>query len=132
MEFAFPWPYSQGEWLGWWSALVTALFGLLLLLMPRTALRLLRLQPAAALPGAVVGEARSTVAGFHLGIGLSCLLLAQPLLYLALGACWGLAAFGRLVSIVADRGATPRNWALLAVEAVLAALPLAFVLGFVA
>ncbi|TIW27946.1 MAG: DUF4345 domain-containing protein, partial [Mesorhizobium sp.] len=30
MEFAFPWPMSQGEWLAWSSAVVTLLFGLLL------------------------------------------------------------------------------------------------------
>ncbi|TIO72455.1 MAG: DUF4345 domain-containing protein, partial [Mesorhizobium sp.] len=28
MEFAFPWPASQGEWLAWSSAVVTLLIGL--------------------------------------------------------------------------------------------------------
>ena len=34
------------------------------------------------------------MAGFYLGLGLCCILLAQPLLYLALGFSWLFAAFG--------------------------------------
>jgi hypothetical protein len=131
MELAFPWPYSQGEWMAWWSALVTVLFGLLLFFLPGTSLRILRLRPVEAHPEAVA-EARATMAGFYLGLGLACILLAQPLLYLALGLSWGFTAFGRLVSILSDRGNTIYNWISLIVELVLAALPLAFALGFVA
>jgi hypothetical protein len=72
------------------------------------------------------------MAGFYLGLGLACILLAQPLLYLALGLSWGFTAFGRLVSILSDRGNTVYNWISLVIELVLAALPLAFALGFVA
>lgn len=131
MELAFPWPFSQGEWMAWWVALATVLFGLLMFFAPATSLRILRLRPAEAHPEAV-GEARATMAGFYLGLGMSCLLLAQPLLYLALGLSWAFTAFGRLVSILSDRGSTAYNWISLLIELVLATLPLAFALGFVA
>jgi hypothetical protein len=103
MEFSFPWPMSQGEWLAWTSAVVTAALGLLLFLAPGIGFRLLRLQPHPDKPEAVI-EGRSRFAGFYLGVGLCAILLAQPLLY---------------------------NWAALAVDLALAALPLAFAFGFV-
>ncbi|MFN4272338.1 MAG: AGROH133_08824 family phage infection protein [Rhizobiaceae bacterium] len=131
MELAFPWPVSQGEWLAWWSALVTVLFGLMLFFLPGISLRILRLRPAENHPEAV-GEARATMAGFYLGLGLACLLLAQPLLYLALGLSWAFTAFGRLVSILSDRGSTLYNWISLLIEIVLAALPLAYAFGLIA
>ena len=132
MEFAFPWPFSQGEWLAWSSSAVTVLLGLILFFAPALSLRLLRLQPVAEHPEALA-EARATMAGFYLGLGLCCLLLGnQPFLYMALGLCWALTAFGRIVSMMSDRGNTLYNWFSLALEVILAALPLAFALGFVA
>lgn len=131
LEFVFPWPTSTGGWLAFLSAAVTIAFGLLLFFAPRWSLRLLRLQPVPDHPEAL-SESRATMAGFYLGVGLACVLLDQPLLYLALGAAWAFTAFGRLVSIALDRGNTAFNWISVIVELVLAALPLAFVLGFVA
>jgi hypothetical protein len=131
MELAFPWPMSQGEWMAWWSAVITVLFGLMLFFAPRLSLRVLRLRPAENHPEAV-GEARATMAGFYLGLGLSSILLAQPLLYLALGLSWTFTAFGRLVSILSDRGSTLPNWVWLLIELVLAALPLGFAFGLFA
>lgn len=124
----FYWPSTQGEWLAWTSAAITVLFGLMLLVAPRTSLRILRLQTAPDHPEAL-SEARGTMAGFYLGVGICALLLAQPLIYLALGAGWALTALGRLVSIVSDRGVTGFNLASVAIEAVLAALPLLYGLG---
>lgn len=131
MEFAFPWPMSQGEWLAWSSALVTVLFGLVALFAPRMTLKLLRLETRPDRPEAVA-QSRASLAGFWLGVGLSCLLLAQPMIYLALGVAWGLTAFGRLISMLSDGGNNLYNWAALLIEAVLAALALAYALGFVA
>ena len=130
MEFEFPWPFTQGEWLAWSSAAVTILLGLILLFLPRTALRVLRLQTVPDHPAAA-SEARSTMAGFYLGLGISCILLAQPLLYMALGFSWVFTVFGRVVSMLSDRGNTLYNWISLVIELVLAALPLAFWFGFV-
>lgn len=131
MEFAFPWPLSQGEWLAWTCAAITAAFGLLMLFAPGTTLRMLRLQTVPGHPEAV-SETRATMAGFHLGVGLASILLAQPLLYLTLGLCWGLAAFGRIISVLSDNGNTAWNWLRLVIEAALAALALSYALGFVA
>jgi uncharacterized membrane protein HdeD (DUF308 family) len=129
MEFSVPWPQSQGEWLAWTSAAITVLFGVLLLFAPRVSLRVLRLQTTERHPEAV-SEARATMAGFYLGTGLCCILLAQPLLYMTLGASWGFTAFGRLVSMLSDRGNTLYNWFSFVLELALAALPLGFAFGF--
>ncbi len=130
MEFAFPWPTSQGEWLAWSSSVVTVLLGLIFLFAPRLTFRLLRLQPTERHPEAL-GEARATMSGFYLGLGLCCILLAQPLLYTALGFSWLFTAFGRIVSILSDNGNTIYNWVWLVIEIVLAALVLGFALGLV-
>jgi uncharacterized membrane protein HdeD (DUF308 family) len=131
MEFAFPWPMTNGEWMAFGSAALTVLFGLLFLFAPRISLRILRLQPTEAHPEAV-SESRATMSGFYLGVGLCCILLAQPLLYMALGFSWLFTAFGRLVSMLSDRGNTLYNWISLVLEIALAALPLAFAFGFLA
>ena len=129
MEFALPWPTTNGEWLAWSSAVITALFGLLMFFAPRISLRILRLQTTEAHPEAL-SEARATMGGFYLGAGLCALLMAQPLVYMTLGACWLFTAFGRMVSMMSDQGNTIYNWTSLAVELVLAALSLGFALGF--
>jgi hypothetical protein len=129
--FAFPWPVSEGEWLAWSVAAATLLFGLAMLFAPGLSLKLLRLQTTPDHPEAV-GEARATMAGFYTGVGLSCILLAQPLLYLTLGLSWGLTAFGRIISMLSDNGNTITNWIWLVIEIVMAALVLAFALGLVA
>lgn len=131
MELAFPWPISQGEWLAWICAAITAFWGLILLLAPRIAGRVLRLQAAPDHPEAI-GELRSTLGGFHLGIGLSAILFAQPLIYLSLGLCWALAAFGRFISMLSDDGNTLYNWVRLVIEGILGALALGFALGLIA
>ena len=131
MEFSFPWPLSHGEWLAWSSAAATMLIGLAFLLAPRSALRLLRVRTAPDHPE-LVALARATLAGFHLGLGLTCLLFAQPFLYMALGIAWTMTASGRLISILIDKGNTTHNWCMLCIESALAVLPLAFTFGLVA
>lgn len=131
MEFAFPWPMSQGEWLAWTSAAITVALGLMLLFAPRISFRVLRLATSERYPNAIA-EARSRMAGFYLGLGLCCLLLAQPLLYMALGASWAFTAFGRLIAMMSDGANTPYHWVSILIDATLAALPLAFAFGLVA
>ncbi|OCW59099.1 hypothetical protein AWJ14_04880 [Hoeflea olei] len=121
----FYWPASQGEWMAWSSALVTIGFGLILLFAPRASLKILRLQTAPDHPEAL-SEARGTMAGFYLGVGLCALLLAQPWTYLALGAGWLFTAFGRIISMLSDRGGTLFNFASVILEAALALAPLWF------
>lgn len=128
MEFAFPWPFSQGEWLAWGSALVTIILGLLGLFAPRIRLRPLRLRDIEDRPEALA-ESRAQLGGFYIGIGVAAILFAQPLVYMALGLGWSFAVFGRLVSLVFDQAITLRNCLSLLVSLLLAALPLAYVMG---
>ena len=130
MEFAFPWPVTQGEWLAWVSAAITVLFGAILLFAPGLSFRMLRLPPKPERPEGFAA-ARANMAGFYLGLGLTSLLLAQPLLYMALGFSWLFTAFGRIVSMMSDRGTGLANWLWLVFDLVLSALALAFALGFV-
>jgi hypothetical protein len=123
-------PQSPGEWLAFTSAAVTVLFGVFCLLFPRTTLSILRLQTRSESPEAL-SESRATMAGFYLGLGISAILLAQPLVYLALGAGWAFTAIGRLLSIILDRGPTSFNFGSLMLEVMLAGLPLLYVFGFV-
>ena len=74
LELAFPWPYSQGEWLAWWAALATVLFGLLMFFAPAASLRILTAAPPQTLHPEAVGGRGRRMAGFYLGLGLSCLL----------------------------------------------------------
>lgn len=126
----FYWPASQGEWMAWISALITVGFGLLCLFAPRLSLQILRLQTLPDHPEAV-SEARATMAGFYLGVGICAMLFAQPLIYLALGAGWAFTAFGRTISMMSDRGATLFNFVSVAIEIVLALLPLGYGLGMI-
>ncbi len=130
MELAFPWPMTNGEWLAWGSAAVTVVFGLLMFFAPRITLRILRLQTTEAHPEAVA-ESRATMGGFYLGVGLCALLLAQPFIYMTLGLSWLFTAFGRIVSMLSDRGNTLYNWVSLVLELVLALLALVFAFGLV-
>ncbi len=50
---------------------------------------------------------------------------------MALGFSWAFSAFGRLLGMMSDGANTPYNWAAIVFDLVLAALPLAFALGFV-
>ncbi|MFC4623741.1 DUF4345 domain-containing protein [Daeguia caeni] len=128
MEFYLP--TTTGEWLAWSVAVVTAVFGLLLLFAPGLMLKVLRLQPVNERPEAIAAV-RANLAGFHLGLGLGCLIFAQPFLWLVLGVAWGFTLFGRLISILSDKGSTLQNWLAAIVEFLLAAGPLLYAFGFV-
>lgn len=125
------WPATTGEWMAWLSAATTVVFGLILFFAPRAALRVLRLQTKPERPEAL-SEIRGTFAGFYLGLGLSALVFAQPFLWIALGVSWGFTVFGRLISMMSDRGNTLYNWIWVIVELALTAGPLLFAFGFVA
>lgn len=127
---AFYWPGSAGEWLAWGSAVITTLFGLTLFLMPRTMLRGLHLETRAKHPEAVA-EARSTIAGFYMGVGISALLTDQVFLWFAVGVCWAIAALGRILSILSDSGNTLQNWIFFIIQIALAAAPLLFFFNYI-
>ncbi|MFP5077460.1 DUF4345 domain-containing protein [Rhizobium sp. YIM 134829] len=122
-------PSETGEFLAFCAAIVTVLIGLFFLFAPGIAFRAMGITLREGRRGGYA-EARSTLGGFPLGLGLSAIVLAQPFVYLALGAAFALAAFGRILSMMSDGANTALNWALLAVQLALAVLPLAYVFGF--
>lgn len=128
MEFYIP--TETGEFLAFCAAVVTSLLGLIFLFAPGIAFRALGIDLREGRRGGYA-EARSTMGGFHLGLGIAALLLAQPMVYLALGAAFALAAFGRILSMLSDSGNTVVNWLYLIVQIALSALPLAYVFGFI-
>lgn len=127
MEFYFP--TDLGERLAYCSAAFTAFIGLVVIFAPGYTYRLLRLQVREGRPEAYA-EARSA-GGFYLGFGVVAILLAQPMIYLALGASFAIAAFGRILSIMSDRGSVWLNLLLLVVQIALAALPLLYGFGYI-
>ncbi len=128
MEFYIP--TETGEFLAFCAALATAAIGLIFLFAPGLAFRAIGLDLREGRRGGYA-EARSVMGGFPLGLGLAAVLLAQPMVYLALGAAFALAAFGRILSMLSDGGNTLWNWLYLAVQMALAALPLAYVFGMI-
>lgn len=129
MEFYLP--VSQGEWLAWTSAVITALIGLLMFVTPKTTMRILRLQMEYGSSVASAGI-RGNMAGFYLGLSLTCLIFAQPYLWFALGASWAFVALGRLISMLSEPTKSGFNWFALILEFLLSASPLVFAFGIVA
>ncbi|NLR99122.1 DUF4345 domain-containing protein [Rhizobium sp. P38BS-XIX] len=127
MELYFPTEF--GEQLAYCSAVVTALIGLFMMFAPGYTYRFLKLQVREGRSEAYA-EARSA-GGFMVGFGLVAILLAQPMIYLALGAAFGVAAFGRILSLMSDRGSIYVSLLLLVVQAALAALPFLYGLGYI-
>ncbi|WP_433848778.1 DUF4345 family protein [Brucella pseudogrignonensis] len=128
MEFYLP--VTTGEWLAWSAAVVTALAGVVMLFAPGITMKLLRLQPINARPEAY-SSIRAVLAGPYLGVGLGCLIFAQPFLWVVLGAVWGFALFGRFISMMSDKGATFYNIIAAVIEFALAAAALLYAFGFI-
>ncbi|MDR6434095.1 DUF4345 family protein [Brucella pseudogrignonensis] len=128
MEFYLP--ATTGEWLAWSAAVVTALAGVVMLFAPGITMKLLRLQPINARPEAY-SSIRAVLAGPYLGVGLGCLIFAQPFLWVVLGAVWGFALFGRFISMMSDKGATFYNIIAALIEFALAAGALLYAFGFI-
>ncbi|SSC67798.1 DUF4345 domain-containing protein [Ciceribacter selenitireducens] len=125
MEFYFPTEF--GEQLAFGAAAVAALIGALAMFAPGLTLKFFALEPRNLRPEGL-GAVRAA-GGLVVGFSGTALMLAQPTLYLAFGAAMALAAFGRILSIMSDRGNTLRNLLLLVVEVILAAMPLSYVFG---
>ncbi len=127
MEFYLPTEF--GEQLAFGAAAATVLIGAFVMFAPGVAMKLFGVQPREGRPEGY-GAVRSA-GGLIAGFAGTALLVAQPMVYLALGFAIVLAAFGRILSIMSDRGATLLNFLLLIVEVILAALPIIFVFGLV-
>ena len=126
MEFYFP--EELGEQLAFCAAAFVALAGFIIMFAPGYAMRFFGLQPS---EGRRDGYAEQrSIGGVYLALGLAPILLAQPNIYLVVGAVFAMAAFARVISLLSDRGGTVINYVLLVVQVILAALPLGYVFGF--
>lgn len=126
MELYFP--TELPERLAYFGAALLALVGLFQLVLPASALRFAGFSVGQITPEGY-GATRSH-GGMQLGLALAALFLAQDWTYLALGASVAVGLFGRLVSLVFDRGLTVRNMLLAGLQLVIAGLPLGYVLGY--
>lgn len=64
-------------------------------------------------------ELRATYGGFFLALGLACIVLDSPELYLAVGIAWLGAAVGRVVSAMVDSSYSLRNIGAIFFEAII-------------
>lgn len=110
------------------SAFLTLCFGLLCFFAPSFAGSLMRLRSNVVVEGAI-GEVRGNVAGFYIALALAVLFIGGTHAILALGLCWLMTAFGRMVSMLSDNANNLYNWISLIVELMLAALPLSVAFG---
>ena len=106
-------------WLAPVGALACLALGLLGLLAPMQAARLVGLTPVGPLG---VSELRATYGGLFIGMGLACLALDSPLAYGTAGAAWLGAAVGRGVSMAIDRNPSRANAGGVLLEAVIGSL----------
>ncbi|WP_099866925.1 DUF4345 domain-containing protein [Pararhizobium haloflavum] len=110
-------PSSQPEWLAFAAAVATILFGLW------QAIALLFTH----FPTSLV--ARAQAAGLQIGFGVIAVLMAQPLIYLALGAGWGVSVLVQIVAMARHGRAGGGSLVALVLALVLAVLPTGYALG---
>jgi hypothetical protein len=109
-------------WIESAGALVTIGLGMLGLVRPLAAAKLVGIEPIGTLG---VSEVRATYGGLFTALGLCALVAQSPVVFTVVGLGWAGIAAGRLVSVFADRSFSPTNLGGLAMEAGLAALLLA-------
>ncbi len=125
IEIVFP--DEWGERLAWITAVASMAIGLISMLFPKSFARLLGLSFASGSHNGI-SEMRSTFGGMWVGLGLACLLLAQPLTYFALGLAFAGAVLGRLISMIFDRSFNLHCLIATIVEALGCYFPLRFAL----
>lgn len=118
-------PYEWPERLAWLVAIATVLIGLTLMAAPARMGGLLGLAPVGGNNNGL-SEIRGPVGGVWVGMGLACLLLAQPFTYFALGMAFVIAVVGRIVSFFADRTFNAHCIAVTIFESLCAYFPLKF------
>ena len=82
--------------------------GLLGLVAPHAALRLVGLQMVPGLAHAI-SEVRATYGGIFVGMSLYALLSQEPHAFLAVAAAWIMASVARIISALLENAITPAN-----------------------
>jgi hypothetical protein len=101
------------------GALLTIALGLLGLLAPLHAARMVGLKPESHRG---VSELRATYGGLFTGLGLACLVLQAPAAYAVAACAWLGAALARLVSMTVDRNPSWLNAGGVALECLIGVL----------
>jgi len=100
------------------GAAVTLGLGILGLLSPDTAAKLVALKPLGRLG---TSELRATFGGLFAAMGLWVLVTQAPAAKVLLGVGWLGAAVGRVISVIVDRSVSVRNLGAVAFEGAIAA-----------
>jgi len=125
MELSLPeFPSTPGAQMVFIATAIAILIGFGALAFPGTAGRLVGLQSGQYRPGGI-GELR-IAGGFLAGLALATLMFDQPVLYTALGIAFACAAFGRILSLLSDKAASPINLLVLLVQVSLAGVSLRY------
>jgi hypothetical protein len=109
----------MNEWLGPVGAVLTVILGLLGMLAPLHAGRMVGLKP---LDGRGISELRATYGGLFTGMGLACLVLQAPAAYAVAACAWLGAALMRAVSMAVDRNPSWLNAGGVALELLIGTL----------
>jgi len=128
MELEFVAPQTTGEMLAWIVSLITMLVGVALMIIPRRFGRFLGL---VEMNRAGVSEIRGAFGGSWAGFALAALILAQPLIYLAMGLGFIFMVVGRLISFFADKSLNGQTVAATIVEAAAAFFLIAYPLQII-
>lgn len=103
------------------AALFSLALGILGLVSPMTALKLVGLRLDPELPHSI-SEVRATYGGIFIGMSLYAMLSGEPHAFLALGCAWLCAGASRIFSAIFDRALTSGNLVGIVVELLTGAL----------
>lgn len=95
------------EWAAQAGSLITLVLGVFGVTAP---LRISKLVGISPIGNHGLSEVRATYGGFFVGLGVMCLWLQQPQVYLVAGVAWMCAATVRVLSIMIDKAALPNNF----------------------
>lgn len=106
VTFGLVLPTNAQEWIFAVIAAFTIALGLVALLLPKLALRIMRLQISEEQPVCICGP-RGIVAGFYIAAGIGLFIIQEPIvaaiwLQVLLGTVWLFTGLGRFVSMVFD------------------------------
>lgn len=123
-------PASAGQWLLLAAIVATGSLGVACWAAPARMLERMDLAPCHSGAGAQ-GEPRAELAGFLIAIGGFALATGNPFALVAAAGCWTMTTLGRVLSMLSDGNLGWRNWGMLTVEAVLAAVFVLSVFGVI-
>ena len=126
IDIIFPeeWP----ERLAFLTAIVSILAGLALMLMPRRMGYIVGITYRKDGPDGL-SEVRGAFGGAWVGLGVACILLAQPFSYFTLGLAFVGAVIGRVISVIFDRALNLHCLIVTVIEVLGAYFTLGFALG---